>query len=181
MRNCEWCSKEITKKSNLFCDKKCYGEWNKSFKTKKTCTVCCKEYYVPKCRNTSSTTCSTECRAQIAGIAAKKVHIDAAKLVLLSCLQCNIEFSIHKSKSTWSKNGTFGTRKFCCKECQLIYRKENKTDKLIICKTCGKSKSVKAYRTDAKYCSQQCKWAYERTLTGEKSPAFKHGFKIYRR
>lgn len=81
----------------------------------------------------------------------------------------------------WKKNGTTGLRKFCCKSCQLRYRKEHKKVKSVTCKQCGKIKQVKAYRKDAKYCSKECKWAYERTITGESSPSFKHGFKIYRR
>jgi hypothetical protein len=181
MRNCEWCAKEINKKGNLFCDRKCYSEWDKSFQTKKTCTICSKKYSVPECRANKSTTCSSECRAQIAGDAAKKVHLGTAVMIKLTCLQCSKSFSLAKSKSTWTKNGTSGVRKFCSKDCQLQYRKDNKNLQTIKCKQCGIEKSVKAYRQDAKYCSQQCKWAFERTITGEKSPSFKHGFKIYRR
>lgn len=181
MIKCEWCSKEVIKKHQLFCDMACYQAWNKSFKTKKTCTVCSKEYSVPDCRANKSTTCSRECRAQIAGQGAKKVHLGTAVMVDLTCLQCSKQFSIQKCKATWSKNGTNGTRKFCCKACQSQYRNQNKQLRIIKCKQCGKEKSVKAYRTDAKYCSPECKWEFEKTITGEKSAAFKHGFKIYRR
>lgn len=181
MKKCECCFKEVVKKNQLFCDMICYQAWNKSFKTKKNCTICSKEYSVPDCRTNKSTTCSPACRSQVAGISAKKAHESNTKLTELKCMQCHLDFSIPTSKVNWSKNGTSGMRKFCCKACQLQYRKDNTTVKSIKCKTCGNEKFVKAHRTDAKYCSQACKWAFERTITGEKSPSFKHGFKIYRR
>lgn len=180
MKKCEWCGEEITKKQNLFCNRICYSEWNKSFRVKKICIVCFKEYRVPNCRESTSTTCSPACRAQIAGEVAKRVHIDAAKSIK-TCLQCKKIFEIPKSKTTWIKNGTHGIRKFCCKACQTQYRKDNVTTIAITCKYCGNVKTVKAHKKDAKYCSRACKWAFERTVTCEKSPSYKHGFKIYRR
>ena len=181
MRQCEWCHKEIHKKQNLFCDMHCYRQWNKSYQIKKICIVCDKEYYVPSCRDKISRCCSKSCRAVLAGNAAALVNSDKAEIVSKECLQCHIIFPLFKSKEHWSKNGKTGERKFCCKACQLQYRKENLQRVIIKCQQCGKEKSVKPYQKDAKYCSKQCKWAFERTLTGEKSPSFKHGFKIYRR
>lgn len=180
MKKCEWCNNEVTKKGNIFCDRSCYSQWNSSFKSKKICQICHNEYSVPNCRDSKSTTCSPQCRAQIAGEAAKKAHTDAAKTIH-TCLQCKNSFEIPRYKASWTKNGTHGTRKFCCKACQTQYRKDNTTAISIICKHCNKAKTVKAHKKNAKYCSRECKWAFERTITGEKSHSFKHGYKIYRR
>lgn len=181
IKNCEYCQKPIDHKRNIFCNKECYLKWNASFKSKMTCTICFKEYCVPNCRENKSTACSKDCRAIIAGKAAKIVHKSKNKNVDIVCLQCSIIFTLQLSKATWSKNGITGRRKFCCKACQLQYRKDNSTEQILTCRQCTKQYKVAAHIIGSKYCSNQCKWDFEKTLTGEKSPHFKHGFKIYRR
>lgn len=181
MRKCEWCQKEVLKKQNLFCNINCYKEWNRSYQVKKNCIVCFKEYQIPICRDKISKCCSKECRSVLAGQSASIVNSQHTEYVSIKCLQCIKTFKLKKSKSTWEKNGTSGKRKFCCKICQLQYRKDNSKKNTIICSQCGKEKSVKPYQKNSIYCSRQCKWDFEKTLKGEKSPKFKHGFKIYRR
>lgn len=181
MKHCEWCKKEITKKKNIFCDMKCLRAWNKSMKVKMTCTVCSKPYFVSESKSLITKACSVDCRNHLAGIGGRKANIAKAEVVTFNCLQCLKPFDIYKSRSIWEKNGTQGKRKFCCKACQLQHRKDNSKKISIICKQCGIEKLVDSYRTNAKFCCVQCKYDYEKTLTGTKSKSYKTGYKTYRR
>ncbi len=181
MRNCKWCNKEITKKPNIFCDRLCLQEWNNSLKVKMTCSVCYKPYLVPESRSIISKVCSHKCRGYLAGIGGRKANIAKAEVVSFDCLNCKNPFQIYKSRSLWEKNGTQGRRKFCCKVCQLQYRKISEKKVAITCIQCGKVKSVDPYRIKAKYCSVQCKNDFQKTLTGTKSASYKNGHKTYRR
>lgn len=173
MAICEWCSQEIPKdkKSNLFCNMKCYREWNASFRPKLTCEICKKIYTKSEEIAKISTTCSKECRAIKAGKAAAKIH-KGKNDVQWICLNCNIKFNLPAGRS---KN-----RKYCTKKCQLDHKK--RTKQKIFCKLCGKEKKIKPYQIlTAKYCSKECKDRDLKGKCGVEHPAYKHGFKTYRK
>ena len=173
MAICEWCKNEIPKekKSNMFCDLKCYREWNASFKPKLVCEICQKVYSRSLQRSKISTCCSKECRAQKAGKFAKIAHLGKSDVELV-CLNCDKHFVLPQCKTK--------TRKYCCKACQLDHWKRSK--QYINCIVCGIRKEIKPYQTaTAKYCSQKCKAEDLKNKTGILHPSYKHGFRTYRK
>lgn len=173
MALCEWCNEMIDprKGSNLFCNMKCYREWNASFRPKLVCEICKNVYTQPEERAKISTTCSKHCRAIKAGQAARLVHLGKNDVNLI-CLNCEKDFLLPYGKSKG--------RKYCCKVCQIEHKK--RTKQKISCKLCGKEKFVKPYELKtAKYCSRNCKDEDQRNLTGDKNPNYIDGRKIYRR
>ena len=173
MAFCEWCTKEIPhhKKSNLFCDLKCYREWNSSFKPRLTCEICGCTYTRSEERSKISSCCSKECRAQKAGRHAKLVH-QGKNDVEWICLNCEKKFSLPKGRSK--------DRKYCCKICQLEHWK--RTKQYISCKLCGKQKEIKPYQhSTARYCSRTCKNEDLKNRKGIEHPSYIDGRKTYRK
>lgn len=176
MRLCEWCNKKIedipSKRCNIFCDKKCYHEWNASFKTRLSCCVCNKEYRQSSERAKISNCCSKKCRAQKAGQAAKISHIERGN-INLKCSNCSMEFITNKSRR-------IGHNTFCSKKCQHEFYPKNNI--YIDCIVCGCKKKIRKYQVGtAKYCSRVCKNEFQKTKIGKLSPSYRHGFKTYRR
>lgn len=176
MRLCEWCNKEIenipSKRVNIFCDKKCYQEWNTSFKNKLTCSICSREYFQSSERAKISNCCSKACRAVKAGEAAKISHMIRGNITI-KCDNCSCAFTTNKSRR-------IGHKVFCKKACQNEFHKHNKS--FINCIQCGTKSYKKKYQLKtAKYCSQACKNEYQKTIKGKDHPCYKHGFKTYRR
>lgn len=174
MALCEWCEKEIPKEKsvNLFCDLKCYHEWNASFKTKLECEICKKTYFLPSERAKISNCCSKSCRAQKAGQYAKAAHLGKGDITL-KCDNCLIEFVTKKNKR-------IGKKVYCCKKCQHEHYEKSKV--YINCKFCGNKKQIKPYQlSTAKYCSQDCKAKDLIGRCGKDHPSYKHGFRTYRK
>ena len=155
----------------MFCDIKCYREWNASFRPKIICEICNKVYTRSLQRSKISTCCSKKCRAQKAGQAATIVH-QGKNDIKMQCLNCGIHFILPKGKTK--------DRKYCSKYCQLDHWKKCK--QFIKCIQCGKEKEIKPYQSStAKYCSRICKDEYAKNKVGVLSPSYKHGFRTYRK
>ena len=160
---CKFCEKEIIEiwGSGKYCNKICQTKYASSIKNCKKqldkCSDCGKEIVV----NLSRTNFIIKCKE------CKELNIQKKRLELIKpgiCEYCNK-----------NHNGTYGSGRFCSKECahgfstknnkEKIYRKVSKAltkePYIKICKTCTKYFETK--RKYKKYCSKECSNSFRKT------------------
>ena len=153
LKICEYCGKEFrcskSQKKKKYCSQACYFNLKKdSGRVTKNCRHCGDEFSSKK--SAREVFCSLNCYSKHP----KHKSAHGPKRIPKPCEICG-EIISNPSKRT----------KFCSTKCQHESYRIPKID--LICTHCKKNYQVQYHRTNSKFCSDNCKYAFQKKQTNE--------------